>query len=147
MLPACSHRTIAALTGVDRDGDFIEAEREEPACVMAIAASDSANAPWDDGRRLADAVQAGRWSGRASQLSEDHVAWTFIDEIARGGYTRVPVYRDSLDDVVGILHIVDLLTPIAAGGSVDAAALARDASTAQITQGGTRRLSRLVQGC
>ena len=83
VLPGWPHRSIAALTGVDRDDDFVEAEREEPGCVMAISVSDSANVPWDGGRRLAEAVQAGRWSGRASQLSEDHVAWTFIDEIAR----------------------------------------------------------------
>src|SRR5580765_2861759 len=54
---------------------------------------------------------------------------SLIEEIARGGYTRVPVYRESLDDVVGILHIVDLLKPSAAGGNVDAAALAREALT------------------
>jgi hypothetical protein len=29
------------------------------------------------------AVRDGQWSGHASQLSEDHVQWTFIDEIAR----------------------------------------------------------------
>src|SRR5882724_6417107 len=33
--------------------------------------------------KLLAAVREGRWSGRASQLSEDHVQWTFIDEIAR----------------------------------------------------------------
>src|SRR5262249_49763382 len=32
---------------------------------------------------LARAIRDGRWMGRASQLSEDHVVWTFIDEIAR----------------------------------------------------------------
>jgi len=32
--------------------------------------------------RIIAAVREGRWSGRASQLSEDHVQWTFIDEIA-----------------------------------------------------------------
>ena len=33
--------------------------------------------------RARRACAAGEWSGRASQLSEDHVQWTFIDEIAR----------------------------------------------------------------
>ena len=32
---------------------------------------------------LLDAVRRGTWMGRASQLSDDHVQWTFIDEIAR----------------------------------------------------------------
>ena len=32
-------RAIAAVTGIDRDEDFTEAEREEPGCIMAITAS------------------------------------------------------------------------------------------------------------
>jgi SagB-type dehydrogenase family enzyme len=82
MLPQWSHRTIAAVTGIDRDEDFVEAEREEPACVLAVTAG-TPPASLGDGRPLADAIRRGRWSGRASQLSEDHVDWTFIDQIAR----------------------------------------------------------------
>jgi putative hemolysin len=52
-----------------------------------------------------------------------------VDAIARGGYTRVPVYRTSLDDVIGILHAVDLLKPVEQGGPISAAALAREALT------------------
>ncbi len=52
-----------------------------------------------------------------------------IDVISRGGYSRVPVYRTSLDDVVGILHVVDLLKPVEQGGPISAAALAREALT------------------
>jgi hypothetical protein len=37
---------------------------------------------------MLDAVRRGRWTGRANQLSEDHVQWTFIDEIAAA--TRDP---------------------------------------------------------
>jgi SagB-type dehydrogenase family enzyme len=81
-----SHDEMQQLTGTGRDEDFADAEREEPACVLLIAAGDPpaidpAPAP------LLEAVAAGRWSGRASQLSEDHVQWTFIDEIAEA--TRV----------------------------------------------------------
>ena len=36
MVPAWSHRAVASLTGLDRDEDFVEAEREEPACLLAI---------------------------------------------------------------------------------------------------------------
>ena len=43
-----------------------------------------------------DAVRRGRWSGRASQLSEDHVQWTFIDDIARAtenaGHAIPPIH-------------------------------------------------------
>jgi SagB-type dehydrogenase family enzyme len=81
--PAWSHRAIAAATGIDREDDFFEAEREEPACLMAIAAGKSIDCPEETVNRLVDAIARGQWSGRASQLSEDHVEWSFIDEVAR----------------------------------------------------------------
>jgi nitroreductase len=78
LLPEWSHADVAAITGVDRDEDFVEAEREEPGCIIAIGRQ--------AGVGPAGVVQAfrpaGPWSGHASQLSEDHVEWTFIDEIA-----------------------------------------------------------------
>ena len=52
-----------------------------------------------------------------------------VDAIARGGYSRVPVYRENLDDIVGVLHVVDLLKPMMVSERVDAAALAREALT------------------
>ena len=83
LLPEWPQRDIAALTGIDRDEDFVEAEREEPGCLLAIAPGDVSAGFRDDRALIVDAVRNGRWSGRASQLSEDHVQWTFIDEIAR----------------------------------------------------------------
>lgn len=79
MLPEWSQRQIGSLTGVDRDTDYVDAEREEPGCVLVVGrtpTSVSADA-------VVAAVRAGEWSGAANQLSEDHVQWTFIDEIAR----------------------------------------------------------------
>src|SRR3989454_9170648 len=32
-----------------------------------------------------------------------------IERVARGGFSRLPVYRNDLDDMVGILHVTDLL--------------------------------------
>jgi SagB-type dehydrogenase family enzyme len=88
LLPEWSHGDIAALTGIDREEDFVEAEREEPECVMVLG-------PWDLGigpvpgpvpgpgrEPLLAAVRGGQWTGTASQLSEAHVEWTFIDEAA-----------------------------------------------------------------
>ncbi len=105
LLPGWSHRSIASLTGVDRDVDFTEAEREEPGCIIGIAPP--GDHPLDgDGRRLVEAVRNGRWSGRASQLSEDHVEWTIIDEIARAtedhGLPDSPVA--SVAEVCGPAH-------------------------------------------
>ena len=89
LLPGWPHRAIAALTGIDRDEDFVEAEREEPGCVLAIGPHDDVNNVVSQVvshalcEALVAAAKAGRWTGRASRLSDDHVQWTFIDEIAR----------------------------------------------------------------
>ena len=78
LLPEWSHAEIAALTGIDRDEDFFEAEREEPGVLIEVSREPSAV----DREALVAAVGAGAWTGHASQLSEEHVTWTFIDEAA-----------------------------------------------------------------
>ena len=83
LLPSWSHRAIAAVTGIDREQDFVEAEREEPGCVIAVAAGEPLACTREAVGVLVDGVARGQWSGRASQLSEDHIAWSFIDEVAR----------------------------------------------------------------
>jgi SagB-type dehydrogenase family enzyme len=83
LLPTWSHQAIAALLGLNRDDDFVDAEREEPGCLLVVTAGrvpDGLSSGSDD---LLAAIGSGRWSGRASQLSEDHVQWTFIDDVAR----------------------------------------------------------------
>jgi hypothetical protein len=80
MLPAWSHARLASLLGLDRDGDYVEAEREEPACLLAIEMGEPPDDVDADG--LLAAFTDARWTGRASQLSEDHVQWTAIDEVA-----------------------------------------------------------------
>jgi len=35
-----------------------------------------------------------------------------VERVARGGYGRVPVYRNNLDDIIGILHVTDLLKAV-----------------------------------
>jgi CBS domain containing-hemolysin-like protein len=52
-----------------------------------------------------------------------------ITLIAGQPHTRLPVYRRDLDDVVGMLHLTDLVRAIAAGRKTDAASLAREAVT------------------
>jgi len=62
--------------------------------------------------------------------SADTPREALIEQMARGGYSRLPVYRQDLDDVIGILHATDLLRAMASGdGPVNAAALAREALT------------------
>ncbi len=81
LLPAWSHHGIASATGINRDQDFTDAEREEPGCIIALSGAPLPGAV--SVAPLAERIRQGVWSGRASQLSEDHVQWTFIDEIAR----------------------------------------------------------------
>lgn len=61
------------------------------------------------------------------------------DELVRilvtGRHTRLPVYRDDLDDVIGMLYIVDLVRALASGGAVVPATLAREALTVPETLG------------
>jgi magnesium and cobalt exporter, CNNM family len=61
----------------------------------------------------------------AASASRDQL----MAQLAAQPYTRVPVYRRDLDDVIGMLHLTDVLKAIAAGTSFDAAALAREAVT------------------
>jgi magnesium and cobalt exporter, CNNM family len=58
-----------------------------------------------------------------------------VRKIAGGRLTRLPVYRRDLDDVIGMLHVNDLLTAVAAGTNVDAASLARETVTVPETIG------------
>jgi SagB-type dehydrogenase family enzyme len=82
LLASWSQQRIGALVGLDRDDDFVEAEREEPGCLLALTRGPVPAAIVNADDQLSGATATGRWHGRASQLSEDHVQWTFIDEIA-----------------------------------------------------------------
>jgi CBS domain containing-hemolysin-like protein len=53
-----------------------------------------------------------------------------IAEVARTRHTRLPVYRDDLDHIAGMLHVTDLVRALASPGApIDPAALAREALT------------------
>jgi magnesium and cobalt exporter, CNNM family len=43
---------------------------------------------------------------------------TAVDQILQGGQSRIPVYSDSIDNVIGVLYAKDLLRVIAQGQSV-----------------------------
>jgi len=91
LLPDWGSADIARLTGIDRDQDYVEAEREEPGGLLVVSRKSMVESPpvaLIDRARLLDAVAAGEWSGRANQLSEDHVQWTFIDEVAEATRNR-----------------------------------------------------------
>jgi SagB-type dehydrogenase family enzyme len=82
LLPDWSHQDIAAVTGLNRDEDFIDVEREEPGLIVALSIGPLDCNSGCDAHAMAESIARGRWSGRASQLSEDHVTWSIIDEVA-----------------------------------------------------------------
>jgi len=56
--------------------------------------------------------------------------------IARGHHTRLPVYRDDLDDVTGTLHVTDVLRALATPNQkATAGSLAREVLTVPETLG------------
>src|SRR5205814_700421 len=53
-----------------------------------------------------------------------------LAHIGQRGHTRLPVYRGNLDDVVGMLHVTDVLKPLASGtAAATAGTLAREVLT------------------
>jgi CBS domain containing-hemolysin-like protein len=56
----------------------------------------------------------------------DIAAQDLITRMVQVGHSRIPVYRDTLDDVVGIVHIKDVMACIAAGKPVDLAGIVRE---------------------
>ena len=62
-------------------------------------------------------------------VAEDAPMEAVLQAVARGAHDRYPVYRKNLDNIVGMLHLADLVPVLARGGPVDVAALAREAYT------------------
>jgi CBS domain containing-hemolysin-like protein len=63
-------------------------------------------------------------------IASDASGDALIQEIGRGGYAMFPVYKTDMDNVVGILHAIDVIKAMAAGRkNVTAAEIAREALT------------------
>jgi putative hemolysin len=57
-----------------------------------------------------------------------------LDLINRSGFARLPVYGQNVDNMIGILHVTDLVKAIATGSrAVTAESLAREALTVPVT--------------
>lgn len=61
--------------------------------------------------------------------SPEDILKTIIDE----GFTRMPVYRDHLDNILGLINVKDVLTRIATGKQVNIKYLMKPASFAYVT--------------
>ena len=63
-------------------------------------------------------------------VEADATRETLIDHIARWGHLRLPVYRKNLDNIIGILHVSDVVPALAAGAEhINLGALARETLT------------------
>ena len=63
-------------------------------------------------------------------LKADATLEAMLEAISRTGFARLPVYREDVDDVVGILHATDVVKAVASGTrDLRAAALARETVT------------------
>lgn len=77
-------------------------------------------------------------------VAVDAVREVVIEHIVKGRHTRLPVYRTSLDDVIGFLYVTDLVRVLAAPGEpFDAGALAREALTVPVTLGANDLLAEM----
>ena len=71
---------------------------------------------------------------------------SLVDIVTRTGYPRLPVYRENLDNIVGILHVTDLLKALASGvRDIAIAGLVREAVTVPETIAADDLLERISQ--
>lgn len=84
LLEEVADQEIATLLGLTRSDDFHEAEDEYPHVLALIIPSSEIVS---EGSRLSEEaiekIASAEWQGRANRLSESHVEWPIIDEVAR----------------------------------------------------------------
>ena len=91
-----SNSTLSSLLGLDRDADFVEAEREEAELLVSIAPGSPAPLPSDSKPMTASGAGV-LWQGRANTLSPEHRAeWPVIDVVAQATRRRAssPIQED-----------------------------------------------------
>jgi len=77
-------------------------------------------------------------------IAADTPVEELVAKIARGHHTRLPVYRTDLDDVIGTLHVTDLVRALAMPGQPGTAgSLAREVLTVPVTLGADDLLSEM----
>lgn len=85
LLDAASDQAVASLLGIDRDVDYVDAEREHPD-LMAVVTTAQDCTPGTlpiFAEQAVLAVRAAAWNGRANALSERHNAdWPIIATVA-----------------------------------------------------------------
>lgn len=110
--PAEGHRhihspeEIGMLVAESRDGGLLDAEEHHRLSQALLL-----------GRRTAEQLMVPRRSVQA--LDIETPADAVLDLAMRSPHSRLPVYRNTIDDVVGLIHIKDLAAHVAETGSAD----------------------------
>lgn len=114
---------IARLLGLDRDGDYAQAEREAPECLMWIGEGEPP--------AFETFAQEPEWSGCANALSTEHRQWLDIDRVHAAA--RKPVTK--CNDAMSVAQYPALAAPRL---DLDAAAIFRQRRSAVEFDGVTR---------
>ncbi|MFH1278314.1 MAG: SagB/ThcOx family dehydrogenase [Candidatus Eisenbacteria bacterium] len=110
VLDGLSDEEIGALTGVDREADYVGGEREEPDLVAAIVPAGEA-APARMAAEAAGRAANAHWTGKANRLSAERAEWRVIDVAAEACRKRT---ETPLFDRAGTAA-AEAASPIAAG--------------------------------
>ena len=83
VLTTWSDDEVATLLGLDRDGDFANAEREAPECLAIVAPPETdLTDVAEHARQLLASARSSPWAGVANRLSPSHVEWSVIEQVA-----------------------------------------------------------------
>ncbi|MDF1556327.1 MAG: CNNM domain-containing protein [Deferrisomatales bacterium] len=127
-------RMLLTLCGVDPVGRPRVRLSEDEIRVL-IAEGAAASTVEEDKRHMLHGIfQMGRQTAREVMIPRTRVRGievnTPIQEAAQvfvsSGYTRLPVYRDTLDEVVGVAHARDVLAVVAGAADTNLATIARE---------------------
>ncbi len=107
---------IAAIMGLDRAGDFNDAERESAELMILVETQVTATNTLIDAPALIDILRQARWTGRANRLDPKPMyTWPVVDKIDRA--TKKPTTQTSqagYDDTLPAVHATGTGTETAA---------------------------------
>jgi CBS domain containing-hemolysin-like protein len=131
-------RAIVNMIGLRGSGGHAMVHSEEE-LKMLVTASQEAGVLEEDEEQMLHRVfgfadlTAGQVMVPRTELAAvpaDAAGDALLDHISRAGYPTLPVFKNDLDNIVGMLHAMDVLKALAAGNrNVTAASIAHDALT------------------
>ena len=102
-----SESEVAVLLGLTRAQDFQEAEDEHPECLILVETSVEPAKP----EAFLSFVESAEWQGHANRLSESHVEWEVIDEVAKAAHKPATPVVSCTRFVVGARFIAPASEP------------------------------------